>query len=281
MLSAGGAANAHWAALVKFRRYTYVTFRVKEVKLSVTISGGLAYSFSNSIEEISKSISEGTADQGYLDQVTSKMAVLDAMSATASVQWKPGDTTKGALFTIAAELDAKLLPSTSDTDPNDSTKCDAVCSYLRRLLGPKGKVKLLGEVDTRDADVIKFKLNGKIVNAAIPLTKAGAELEDFGLLFKLQIPKKKSRRGRRSPTFLLEGSGSTQEAIGGATSSPSNTTQYVTSTSVDSVLRERRGTSCPVDLMILLDASGSIKHRCNESPRLACWAKLKVLPPTT
>lgn len=50
-------------------------------------------------------------DQEYLDQVTARMAVLDAVSATASVQWKPGDTDPGALFTISASLDASLLPS--------------------------------------------------------------------------------------------------------------------------------------------------------------------------
>ena len=83
----------------------------KEITLSVTIGGGLGYSFSNSIKEIAKSVSEGSVDQEYLDQVTARMAVLDAVSATASVQWKPGDTDPGALFTISASLDASLLPS--------------------------------------------------------------------------------------------------------------------------------------------------------------------------
>eukprot|EP00729_Bicosta_minor_P006322 gene6322-35437_t len=83
----------------------------KEITLSVTIGGGLGYSFSNSIKEIAKSVSEGSVDQEYLDQVTARMAVLDAVSATASVQWKPGDADPGALFTISASLDASLLPS--------------------------------------------------------------------------------------------------------------------------------------------------------------------------
>ena len=68
----------------------------------------------------------------------------------------------------------------SDDDPNDSTKCDAVCAYLRRLLGATGTVDILGQLDTRDDKVIKFKLVGDIADATIPLNEAGAELEDFG-----------------------------------------------------------------------------------------------------
>jgi hypothetical protein len=48
----------------------------------------------------------GTADQAYLDEVASKMAVLNAVAATATLQWKPGPADPGALFTVAAELDA-------------------------------------------------------------------------------------------------------------------------------------------------------------------------------
>jgi hypothetical protein len=52
-------------------------------------------------------------------------------------------------------------------------------------------------VDTRDADVIKFQLEGEMLGATVQLNDAGAELEEFGLLFKLQVPQKISRRVRR------------------------------------------------------------------------------------
>ena len=52
-------------------------------------------------------------------------------------------------------------------------------------------------------------LDGDIKNAVVPLGKAGAELEDFGLLFKLEVPKKKTSRrrarARRASALLPEG----------------------------------------------------------------------------
>ncbi len=78
------------------------------------------------------------------------------MAATASVTWKPSDKTPGALFSISAELDASLLPTGSDADPNAASKSDAVCAYLRRLLGVTGKVALLGQEDTREPQVVKY-----------------------------------------------------------------------------------------------------------------------------
>ena len=273
--------------------------------ITVTISGGLGYTFSNSIEEIAKSVSEGSADQEYLDKVTGKMAVLNAVAATASVTWKPGDKTPGALFSISAELDASLLPTGSDADPNDASKCDAVCAYLRRLLGATGKVSLLGQVDTRDAKVVKFKLDGKILNAVIPLTAAGAELEDFGLLFKLEIPKKtkttaRRRRARQPPSFLLEGdnrataTAAANTAAAAAAAAPMknashdhNNLQHVAASDggAGMLRRQSRGggsSTCAIDLMILLDASGSIKSECTEKlpgtntkDLFGCWNKLK------
>ena len=54
----------------------------KEVTLSVTISGGLPYSFSSAVNEMATSLSEGSADPTYVDTVTAKMAVLNAATAT-------------------------------------------------------------------------------------------------------------------------------------------------------------------------------------------------------
>ena len=47
----------------------------------------------------------------YMHYSTGRMAVLNAVTAKASVQWKPADTSPGALFTIEADLDASLLPT--------------------------------------------------------------------------------------------------------------------------------------------------------------------------
>jgi hypothetical protein len=183
------------------------------------------------------------------------------------------------------------LPAGTDADPNDSTQCDGVCAYLRRLLGPTGTASLLGSVDTRDAKVIKFKLQGDIVDATIPLNEAGAELEDFGLLFKLEIPKKKvtSRRARSLPAFRLEGGGAAAAAATttATTLAPAvvvrshndteGTTQFVSVAELEAMARERRqggGQPCAIDLMVLMDASGSIRGG-NCGTGLKCFDALK------
>ena len=52
-------------------------------------------------------------------------------------------------------MDASLLPSGSGDDPNDSAQCDAVCSYLKKMLGTDGKLSLMGSIDSRGETVVK------------------------------------------------------------------------------------------------------------------------------
>lgn len=94
-----------------------------------------------------------------------------------------------------------------------------------------------------------------------------------GLEFTLEIPKKKTSpatggRRRRSSSSMIDDGGAGVEAYGGGGSGGgSNNTVYATPANIHDVLRSRRGwwgdddagkPNCAIDLMILLDASGSV-----------------------
>ena len=70
--------------------------------------------------------------------------------------------------------------------------------YLHKMLGVNGVLSLKGVVDTRDKAVVSVKLDGQVQGATIPLTKAGAVLEDLGLSFTLVVPKGRTGGGRRA-----------------------------------------------------------------------------------
>lgn len=219
----------------------------KGLALSVQFSG-TAFTFAEAVREAAGALTDDDLDELWLNEATAvKSSVLAASTATASLIWNPFDSEdKGMLIRLDAELQAALLP------PSDNLQhCRQDCEYLHRMLGSTGVLTLSGGIDTdQDADfpddddlvgtgvaddagefagdVIKFFLKGSVTNAVIPLPEAGAELEDLGLVFRLELPR--STRRRRDLGV------------------PS------TSLALKQLTRMRRNSNiCPIDLMILVD----------------------------
>lgn len=203
-----------------------------------------------------------------------KSGVLSAATAIASLTWNPFDTAdKGMLIRLDAELRAELLP------PSDGLQlCRQECEYLHHILGLDGVLTLSGGIDTdQDADftddddlvgadvadgtgnytgdLIKFVLKGDVEDAVIPLSDAGGELEDFGFVFRLEIPRPARRVRRALPMAVPRAPATLLPRI--------------------ELGRSRRSSVCPIDLMILVDRSNSIKTNCKLGSGLLCWKKMK------